>query len=80
MLWCWECKCQLLNAWRCGTCDCTGDGLMNWLSLDEPMLMSAMPEEPVVEPKKKRSKKKKATVEEKVDDIPEVLSLDELSK
>ena len=79
---CWQSKCLLLNSWRCNTCGCDDDNLMNWLSLDEPMLMSAIEETPVEAPKKKRSKKKKVeeVVEENVDDIPEVLSLDELSK
>ena len=83
----WHCpqsKCLLLNSWRCNTCGCDDDNLMNGLSLDEPMLMSTMPEEPAVEtPKKKRSRKKKeVVVEEKTveDNIPEILSLDELSK
>lgn len=74
---CGESKCLLLNSWRCSTCNCA-DELTNWLM--DWIAMASVEPEVVKAPKKKRSKKKKVVVEENVDDIPEVLSLDELSK
>lgn len=80
---CGESKCLLLNSWRCSTCNCV-DELTNWL-MDWIAMASVEPEVVVKAPKKKRSKKKKIeeVIEEIVEDtpeVPEVLSLEELSK